>query len=45
MIPTTSEILARVGGAKDFTRLDAVKGFHQIPLDEQSSKLTNFVTP
>ena len=45
MIPTTSEIFAGVGGAKYFTRLDAVKGFHQIPLDEQSSKLTNFVTP
>ena len=44
-IPTTTEIFARIHEAKYFTKLDAVKGFHQVPIDLQSSKLTSFVTP
>ena len=33
------------GNAKFFTVLDAVKGYHQCPLDEQSQLLTTFITP
>ena len=31
--------------AKFFTSLDAVKGYHQCPLDEESQLLTTFITP
>ena len=31
--------------AKFFTTFDALKGYHQIPLDEESQKLTTFITP
>ena len=44
-IPTTPEIFSRISGSKYFTALDAKQGFHQIPLDSESSKLTSFITP
>ena len=31
--------------AKFFTVFDALKGYHQYPLDEESQKLTTFITP
>ena len=31
--------------AKLFTKLDALKGYHQCPLDEDSQPLTTFITP
>ena len=31
--------------AKCFTVFDALKGYHQCPLDEESQKLTTFITP
>ncbi|KAK8777878.1 hypothetical protein V5799_020780 [Amblyomma americanum] len=34
-----------LAGAKFFSHLDANAGFHQIPLDEQSSKMCTFATP
>ena len=31
--------------AKVFTKLDALKGYHQCPLDQESQILTTFITP
>ena len=31
--------------AKAFTKFDALKGYHQCPLDEESQLLTTFITP
>jgi len=31
--------------AKVFTKLDALKGYHQCPLDKSSHLLTTFITP
>lgn len=31
--------------AKYFTVMDAMKGYHQCPLDEKSQALTTFITP
>ena len=31
--------------AKIFSKFDTVKGYHQIPLDEESKDLTTFITP
>ena len=44
-LPTFEEIASRLNGAKIFTNLDANKGYWQIPLDENSIKLTTFNTP
>jgi hypothetical protein len=33
------------GTAKYFTTIDAVQGYHQIPLHPDSQKLTTFITP
>ena len=44
-IPTTTEIFSRVNGSKYFSTVDARQSFHQIMLDEKSSRLTCFVTP
>ena len=44
-LPTFDEIASRLTGATRFTKLDASKGYLQIPLDEQSSKLTTTNTP
>ena len=45
VLPTTEEILARMTGAKLFTKLDASCAYWQIPLDYASSKLLTFNTP
>ena len=45
--PTPAQAVADIAtsNAKFFTVLDAVKGYHQCPLDEQSQLLTTFITP
>ncbi|UYV67682.1 K02A2.6-like [Cordylochernes scorpioides] len=44
-IPSVEYTLAQMGGAKLFSKLDANSGFWQIPLSEESSSLTTFLTP
>ena len=42
---TVEEILSKIAEENVFSKLDANSGFHQIKLDEESSKLTTFITP
>ena len=44
-MPTLEGILPTLAKAKLFTVLDAKDGFHQVKLDEASSRLTTFWTP
>ena len=44
-LPTIDETLAQMAGAAMFSKLDANCGFWQIPLHENSQKLTTFITP
>ena len=44
-LPTTDETLAKLNGSTVFTSLDAASGFWQIPLHEESTTLTTFITP
>ena len=44
--PTPLEVVSNLPkNAKFFTTVDAVKGYHQIPLDPDSQALTTFITP
>jgi len=45
MLPTLEDILHKLRGAKVFSKLDATSGFFQLPLDEESKKMTTFITP
>ena len=46
MFPSTQEILSGIDpSSKIFAKLDATQGYHQVPLDEDSSKLTTFLLP
>lgn len=45
ILPTTDSILHKLAGSKVYTTLDAASGFWQMALDEESSKLTTFITP
>ena len=44
-LPTFEDISTRLAGATHFTKLDAKKGYWQIPLDKESTKLTTMNTP
>nr|KAH0807779.1 hypothetical protein GEV33_015012 [Tenebrio molitor] len=44
-MPTIEEILPELADARVFTTLDAKKGFWQLKLNDESSKLTSFWTP
>ena len=43
-IPTIEDVLHQVNGAKVFSKLDLIKGYHQLTLDEESRPITTFVT-
>ena len=45
VLPSTEECLGRPKKAKVVTKLDANSGYWQIPLTEESLKLTTFLTP
>ena len=47
MSPTPAEAIADIAAAKAkyFTVLNAMKGYHQCPLDQDSQLLTTFSTP
>ena len=44
-LPAIDQLLAQLDGATVFSKLDCNKGFHQIPLSEESQELTTFITP
>ena len=44
-IPTIEEVLHDLNGSTVFSKLDLRWGFHQIELEEESRKMTTFVTP
>ncbi|KAL8584885.1 hypothetical protein ACOMHN_037588 [Nucella lapillus] len=44
-MPAVEETLSKISEGKVFTKIDANSGFYQIPLDDESSKLTTFITP
>lgn len=44
-LPTREEIMAQFAGATWFCKLDALSGFWQMRLDEESSRLCTFNTP
>lgn len=44
-IPSVEPILATLGQAKYFSRLDAYSGFYQVELHPESTLLTTFITP
>ena len=45
VMPTCEELLAKLSGNKVFSLLDAAAGFWQLPLEEDSRRLTTFITP
>ncbi len=45
VMPSVEESLAKLAGARVFTKLDANNGFWQVKLEEESAKLTTFITP
>ena len=44
-IPTLDEIAPKLAGGKLFSKLDARNGYRNVKLYEESSYLTNFITP
>jgi hypothetical protein len=44
-LPAVDESLGQLAGATVFTKLDANSGFWQVPLSEESARLTTFITP
>ena len=45
MLPNLDDIAPKLAGSKFFTTLDASSGFYQIPLSQESSRVTTFITP
>ena len=45
ILPTFEDICSKMKGCTVFSKIDLRSGFHQIPLDLESSYLTTFITP
>ena len=45
MLPTLEDVMHKLKGSTVFTKLDATSGFWQLPLDDETAKLTTFMTP
>ncbi|KAK6184246.1 hypothetical protein SNE40_006752 [Patella caerulea] len=45
ILPSVDHVLGQMAGGRVFSKLDANSGFHQIPLTEESSYLTTFMSP
>ena len=45
MLPTVEDVMHKLKGSTVFTKLDATSGFWQLPLDDETAKLTTFMTP
>ena len=45
VLPTLDDLAAKLEGCTHFTKLDAKDAYHQLLLDEESRKLTTFITP
>ncbi|KAJ8375234.1 hypothetical protein SKAU_G00058140 [Synaphobranchus kaupii] len=45
ILPSVEQTLGSLAGARIFSKLDCNMGFWQIPLAEESAKLTTFITP
>ena len=45
VLPTIDDILYKLRGSTVFSSLDAAGGYWQLPLSDESSKLTTFITP
>ena len=45
ILPVLDDVLYKLSGVTMLSKLDASSGFCQIPLDENSSSLTTFITP
>ena len=43
-IPTLQELLMQFNGCKVFSKIDLLKGYHQLELDEKSRYITAFIT-
>ena len=41
-MPSTEEVIARLGQAQFLSKLDLTKGFHQVPMADNSKDLTTF---
>jgi hypothetical protein len=44
-IPTVEQLRHNLNGAKLFSQIDLRDAFYQLPLDEESKRLTTFLTP
>lgn len=45
MLPTIDDILYKLSGSNRFSKLDATSSFWQLALDDDSAKLTTFISP
>lgn len=45
IIPTVDDIIHKLKGSSVFSKLDALSGFWQLPLDPETAKHTTFITP